>query len=101
MNIWMPVLHILIPRIRIMMRPRRTRYEKLWSPATEGTFPITLGFLTCTRSRGRSQICNYERYSMNHGKASECVKCGLCEKNCPQHINIREFLEEFSGRYQA
>ncbi len=37
---------------------------------------------------------------MNHGKASECLKCGLCEKNCPQHIAIRDMLEEFSALYE-
>ena len=27
-------------------------------------------------------------------KAAECVKCGQCEEVCPQHISIREKLEE-------
>ena len=44
---------------------------------------------------------DYERYAMNRGKASECLKCGLCEKNCPQHIPIRDFLAEFAALYEG
>ena len=37
-------------------------------------------------------------YYYNHvhtktgGKASECIKCGKCEKACPQHLQIRDLL---------
>ncbi|MBO7090621.1 MAG: 4Fe-4S dicluster domain-containing protein, partial [Victivallales bacterium] len=30
----------------------------------------------------------------NGGKASDCIKCGKCEKVCPQHLPIRELLAE-------
>ncbi len=40
-------------------------------------------------------------FSMNHGKSSECLRCGLCEKNCPQRIVIRDMLKEFSALYEG
>lgn len=36
----------------------------------------------------------YSNLTQTHGKASECVKCGKCEKLCPQHLHIREYLQE-------
>ena len=37
-----------------------------------------------------------------HGlkKASECIKCGQCEKACPQHIAIREELEKVTKAFE-
>ncbi len=44
-------------------------------------------------------VSGYEN-AMNHGKgATNCVKCGLCKKQCPQHINIPEELARVHACY--
>jgi len=43
-----------------------------------------------------------ERYAKMIEKgeaANNCVKCGLCEKACPQHIAIRTKLEEIHKEF--
>jgi len=40
------------------------------------------------------QIYYRNLYLNGHGKASECIKCGACENACPQHLPIRQYLEE-------
>lgn len=39
----------------------------------------------------------YGNLTQTHGKASDCLKCGKCEKRCPQHLPIRQYLEEVAG----
>ena len=29
-----------------------------------------------------------------------CIECGLCEKACPQHLEIRELLEEVAEAFE-
>ena len=48
----------------------------------EGKFWSFVDYVICTMLRKNSTA------------ASNCVKCGKCEKHCPQHIPIREKLEE-------
>ena len=34
----------------------------------------------------------YRIHTRNNGKVSDCIKCGKCEKVCPQHLEIRKLL---------
>jgi len=50
--------------------------------ATDGRFWAFVDYAICTALRKNSTA------------ASNCVGCGLCEKHCPQHIEIRKKLAE-------
>ena len=36
----------------------------------------------------------YHSLIKGHGKASDCLECGACEIQCPQHLPIRSLLKE-------
>ncbi len=44
---------------------------------------------------------NYERAVADHGRAEDCIKCGNCEGQCPQHLAIRDWLAKTARAFQA
>ncbi len=42
----------------------------------------------------------YQVYTKHKGKASDCVKCGKCEHSCPQHLTIRDLLEQVAETFE-
>lgn len=39
----------------------------------------------------------YQKIAEEHGKASACIGCGVCEGHCPQNISIRECLKDVAA----
>ena len=49
-----------------------------------------------------SQLVYYNNTVLNHhGRASECIKCGKCEQACPQHLTIRDYLEDVAAKFEG
>jgi len=43
---------------------------------------------------------SYENAIKEHGLASACVECGLCEEQCPQHLEIRNLLKDVAKMFE-
>ncbi len=42
----------------------------------------------------------YGIHTKKGGKASDCIKCGKCESACPQHLPIRQLLEDVANEFE-
>lgn len=42
----------------------------------------------------------YMVHTQNRGKASDCIRCGKCEKACPQHLGIRNLLVDVAKAFE-
>lgn len=47
-----------------------------------------------------SSLYYNEVHTVNNGKASDCLKCGKCEKICPQNLKIRDLLEQVAIEFE-
>lgn len=59
----------------------------------------------CLNAKKAFQNWNSDYYynnvhTVSNGKASACVKCGACEAVCPQHLSIRELLEQVAAEFE-
>lgn len=42
----------------------------------------------------------YSTYTASGGKASDCIECGNCEYECPQHLPIRDLLKKVAETFE-
>ncbi len=42
----------------------------------------------------------YGNYTQTHSKASDCIKCKQCERQCPQHLPISTLLEDVADTFE-
>jgi predicted aldo/keto reductase-like oxidoreductase len=58
----------------------------------------------CLNAQNNFKYWNTSYYYTIHtdgqGKASDCIKCGMCEKACPQHLKIRDLLERVRATFE-
>lgn len=43
---------------------------------------------------------NYAKHTESAGAAKDCIRCGKCETQCPQHLHIRDLLSEVADTFQ-
>ena len=48
-----------------------------------------------------SEYYYHHAHTVHHGKASDCIGCGKCERICPQHLNIRQLLKDVAATFEG
>ena len=52
-------------------------------------------------NRGFSIRSGYdENRARTHGKESQCIACRQCERSCPQHLPIVDYLRQVAATFE-
>lgn len=67
--------------------------KQIWIPSIFTVYNMSMQFgITDSIRRQYREVTGEER-----GKASDCIACGKCEQQCPQHLSIRKLLKEVAS----
>ncbi len=68
--------------------------KKISIPDVFADYNMSVQFGVNDQNRG-----SYAQHTAEKGKAEECIRCGKCEEQCPQHLPIRELLEKVAETF--
>lgn len=68
--------------------------KKIQIPDLFSDYNMTVQFGVTENSRN-----DYKRHITDHGAAADCIRCGKCEKQCPQHLKIRDLLVDVAKTF--
>jgi hypothetical protein len=61
-------------------------------------------FTAANKQLGNGQMAqakeSYQKVATNGHRASDCVNCKQCERACPQHLPITEYLKKCAGLFE-
>jgi hypothetical protein len=61
-------------------------------------------FTAANKQLGNGQMAqakeSYQEVATNGHRASDCVNCKQCERACPQHLPITEYLKKCAGLFE-
>lgn len=69
--------------------------KKIQIPDLFETYNMTVQFGVTDDYKRRYK----EQTAEEHGKADDCIRCGKCEGQCPQHLQIRKLLENVAQTF--
>jgi predicted aldo/keto reductase-like oxidoreductase len=68
--------------------------------AIPGYFALYNSVKTAGPAQFYTESVYYNRFLEKHGKASDCIGCKQCEKLCPQHLGITDYLKDVAGIFE-
>ena len=79
-----------------------TGYMRDFRPLNEEDFSLyNLDLQEIKEKVWTPQRSYYDNLTLEHGKASDCIRCGQCEAMCPQHLPIRKYLEDVARHFES